>query len=115
MAVVSTRVRPSMLPPTSITAPTSEMMPPNPAMTETITPTRASVSTATEVCQVVAPRLRTCWRSCGSTPITAAIVKPATSGKAMIVCATIIAPGVKRDGINGEFKLPSGPLRDSSR
>ena len=29
MAVVSTRVCPSMLPPTSITAPTSEMMPPN--------------------------------------------------------------------------------------
>ena len=42
-----TRVLPSMLPPTSMTAPTSEMMPPKPATMATITPTRASVSTAT--------------------------------------------------------------------
>ena len=115
MAVVSTRVRPSMLPPTSITAPTSEMIPPKPAITAATTPTRASASTARVVCQPVAPRLRTCWRSWGSTPSTEAIVKPATNGNAMIVCATTIAPGVKSVGMIGQFRPPNGPLRDSSR
>ena len=33
----------------------------------------------------------------------------------MIVWATIIAPGVNREGINGEFSWPSGPLRESIR
>src|SRR4030042_1652231 len=42
MAVVRTRVCPSMFPPTSITAPTSEMMPPNAATMAAVTPTRAS-------------------------------------------------------------------------
>ncbi len=63
MAVVRTRVRPSMLPPTIITAPTSEMMLPKPAITDTITPTRASINIASVVCQRVAPSARTCWRN----------------------------------------------------
>ena len=115
IAVVKTRVRPSMLPPTSMTAPTSEMMPPNPAMMETITPMRASANTVNVVCQLVAPSERTCWRSPASMPITAAIVKPATSGNAMMDWAMTIAPGVNSVGTTGEFRLPSGPLRDSSR
>ena len=43
------------------------------------------------------------------------MVKPATSGKAMMVCATIMAPGVKSSGISGEFSPPMGPLRESIR
>ena len=108
-------MRPSMLPPTSITAPTSEIMPPKPAITATMTPMRASVITVQAVCQVVAPSDCTCWRSCGSTPITAAMVKPATRGKAMMVWAMIIAPGVNRFGISDELSWPSGPLRESIR
>ena len=44
--------------------------------------------------------LRACW----STPITAAIAKPAMIGSAMIACATTIALGV-----NSQFRNPSGP------
>ncbi len=84
-------------------------------MMETITPTRASASTVSVVCQVVAPSARTCWRSPASTPMTAAIVNPATRGNAMMDCAMTIAPGVNSVGTTGEFRLPSGPLRDSSR
>jgi hypothetical protein len=109
MAVVSTRVLPAMFPPTSITAPTSEMMPPNAATMAAITPVRASRKTAPITCAGVAPSARTCSRSAGSTPSTAVIVRPMTNGSAMMVWAVIIAGGV-----NSQFSPPSGPLRESN-
>src|SRR5574341_81710 len=109
IAVVSTRVLPSMFPPTSITAPTSEMMPPNAATMAAITPVRASRKTAPITCAGVAPSARTCRRSAGSTPSTAVIVRPMTSGSAMMIWAVTIAAGV-----NSQFNPPSGPLRESS-
>ena len=108
MAVVSTRVWPSMFPPTSITAPTSEMMPPKAATMAAVTPTRASSSTVQAICQRDAPSANTCWCIARSTPATALIVRPATSGNAMTACAAIIAAGV-----NSQPSDPSGPLRDS--
>ncbi len=78
-----------------------------------MTPTRASISTAQIAWREVAPNENTCWRKLGSTPITAAMVKPATSGKEMIVWATIIAPGVNKSGINDQESEPRGPLRDN--
>ena len=48
--------------------------------------------------------------SAGSTPWTAAMVRPVTSGKEMMVWATIMARGVK-----SQPSAPSGPLRESIR
>ena len=90
-------------------------MPPKPATTAAMTPTRASSRIAHVVCQREAPSACTCKRRAGSTPCTAAMVKPATSGKAMITWATIIASGVKRRGIHGRFRLPNTPERESMR
>ena len=67
------------------------------------------------VCQRVAPNALTCKRICGSTPKTAAMVKPATRGKEMMVWAKIMAPGVNNRGIRAESIWPSGPLRERSR
>src|SRR3990172_6129465 len=109
MAVVSTRVLPAMLPPTSITAPTSEMTAPKAATMAAPTPRRASRKTAQASCMDVAPSARACKRRSGSTLRTAVIVSPATSGKAMIVWAKTMALGV-----NSQCRLPIGPLRESS-
>ncbi len=49
-------------------------------------------------------------RRSGSTLRTAVIVRPATSGKAMMVWAKTMALGV-----NSQCRLPIGPLRESNR
>ena len=110
MAVVSTRVWPSMLPPTIRTAPTSEKLLPRAVATARAMPLRASRSTARRACHGLAPRLRT-WRiRSGGTASTAAMVIPTTNGRARTVWARTIACGV-----NSQPSEPSGPLRESSR
>ncbi len=58
VAVVSTREYPLMLPPTMMEAPTSEITPPNPAMTAASRGSRASLIRSQTICMRVAPRAR---------------------------------------------------------
>src|SRR5271157_82244 len=58
IAVVRTRVCPSMLPPTISTAPTSKRLRPRAVATARATPARASRNTVQRACQRLAPRLR---------------------------------------------------------
>src|ERR1041384_2239817 len=94
VAVVSTRVWPRMLPPTIIDAPTSEMMPPKPAMTAARSGSRASLHKSHSVCARDAP-IPASWRPrFGFSVWKLVSVRPATIGKAITTCAMMIAVGV---------------------
>ena len=110
IVVVITRVTPSMLPPTIITAPTSEIARPNAVSITVATAQRSCSSINSAQVKGRAPIERS-WSppsrklSCTSWRESAAI-----TGSTKIVCAITIALGVNKMPI-----APSGPLRDSSR
>ena len=83
-----------MFPPTMIDAPTSEMTPPNPAITAARSGRRASLTRIQIIWMRVAPRARI-WsrRFAGRCWIDARVI-PVTIGVAMIAWARMIAVGV---------------------
>src|SRR5450759_508150 len=95
-----------MAPPTMVTAPTSAMTRPKPAIIAAMRPGRASRIFTRTACMRVAPRLRAARPSLGSTTCNDAWVKPVTIGAARITCTSTIAAGVYTMP-----RLPSGPLR----
>src|SRR5260221_2933349 len=110
IAVVMVRVKPSILPPTMMTAPTSAAARPKPASSVVTRLKRASqTSVAT---RPTAPPFVTA-SSPRYTPHTSPCVcrvSAAMIGATSTVCAMIIARGVKRSS-----QAPSGPERDSAR
>ncbi len=110
IAVVITRVTPTMLPPTIITVPTSEIARPNAVSMIVSRPKRSCTSISSALVSGPAPSERSwsppsCIASTTSRRASAAI-----NGMTSRVCATTIALGVNRMP-----KAPSGPERDSSR
>ena len=110
MAVVITRVTPSILPPTIITAPTSAMARPNPASTAVVSVNRISHSRARMHCMRLALRETSCSRYSPQASSITCRASAAMMGKINSACATIIAAGVNRMP-----SAPNGPARDSSR
>ncbi len=110
MAVVRTRVRPAMLPPTMMTAPTSEMARPKATRTVWTRAGRASDRTARAAWRPSAPRERAVSAASGGTEATALAVKPITMGSRSRVWAITIATGVKRSP-----RSPRGPALLSRR
>ena len=94
VAVVNTREYPWMFPPTMIEAPTSEMTPPNPAITPARRGSLASLTRIQTIWIRVAPKARTCRRRFLGKAWIAAKVIPMTIGVAMTACAKIMAVGV---------------------
>ena len=110
MVVVMTRVKPSMLPPTIITAPTSAMARPKAAISTVSTAQRSCTSISSAQVSGAAPIERNWSPPSRSESPTSWRVSAATIGSTRMVCAMTIALGVKRMP-----QEPSGPLRDSSR
>ena len=99
-----------MLPPTIITAPTSDMARPMPASSATSSEWRQSWI---RVCMLW-PRLKPITRNSGAysrqASSTIGRVSAAISGTTSIIWAITIAPGE-----NSRPRLPKGPERDSAR
>jgi hypothetical protein len=110
IAVVIVRVCPAMLPPTIRTAPTSALARPKPARTPVRRLTRPSQRRVGTARSRLVPRLSSCSRYSAQMSSTTERVSETTIGRIRIVCATIIAVGVKRSA-----RGPSGPDRDSMR
>ena len=110
IAVVMTRVTPSMFPPTMITAPTSAAARPKPASTIVTSEKRRSQSSVTAAPNRFSPSERSCSRYSSQASSTTCRESAATIGVIRIVCAITIAVGV-----NSSPNAPSGPARDSSR
>ena len=110
MAVVITRVTPSMLPPTIITAPTSATARPKAVSSTVTTPKRRCTSIRSALSHGPAPIERS-WSPPSARPSsTRRRVSAAISGTTRMLCATTMAVGVKRMP-----RLPNGPDRLSSR
>jgi hypothetical protein len=110
MAVVMTRVTPLMLPPTIITAPTSDTARPK-AVKPTVSTARRSCSNISSAAvKGPAPSERSWSPPSSSASCTSRRVNAVISGSTSTACAITIAPGVK-----SRPKDPSGPARDSSR
>ena len=111
IAVVITRVTPSMLPPTIITAPTSAAARPKPASTTVSSEKRVSQSSVqTKSRAARAPSERSCSSYSRHASSITWRASAATIGVISTVCAMTIAVGV-----NSRPSAPSGPARDSSR
>ena len=110
IAVVITRVTPSMLPPTIITAPTSAIARPNAVSSIVTTAQRSCSSISSAPASGPAPIERSWSPPSRSASATTWRDSAATTGSTRIVCAMTIAVGVNRMP-----HAPSGPLRDSSR
>ena len=110
MVVVMTRVTPSMLPPTMITAPTSAAARPNPASTIVTSEKRRSQSSVIAAPNLLSPSDRSWSRYSSHASSTTWRESAATIGVIRIVWATTIAVGV-----NSSPSAPSGPARDRSR
>ena len=110
MAVVITRVTPSMLPPTTITAPTSEAARPKPAITTVRSEKRVSHRTVGTARSRETPSEVSCSRYSFQASSVVWRARAATMGTTSTVCATTMAAGVKRMP-----KEPRGPARDSRR
>ena len=110
MVVVMTRVTPSMLPPTIITAPTSAMARPKAAISTVITAQRPCTSISKAQVTGAAPIERSWSPPSRQASPTNWRVSAATIGSTSMVCAMTMAVGVNRMPHE-----PSGPLRDSSR
>ncbi len=110
IVVVMTRVTPSMLPPTIITAPTSETARPNAVSSTVTTDQRSCTSMSSARVSGPAP-IEPSW-SPPSRRLSATSWRESAAmiGRTRMVWATTIAAGVKRMPHE-----PSGPLRDSSR
>ena len=105
-----TRVTPSMLPPTIITAPTSELARPNPASIAVRSEYRMSHSSVIAAGIPLTPSERSwSWYSIHASS-TACLASAAMIGRMSRVCAMTIAGGV-----NSSPYWPSGPARDSNR
>ena len=96
IAVVITRVTPSMLPPTIITAPTSEAARPKPASTIVTSEKRRSHSSVSAAPSRVSPSERSCSRYSSHASATTWRDSAAIVGVIRIVCAITIAVGVNR-------------------
>jgi hypothetical protein len=110
IAVVMTRVKPSMLPPTTITAPTSAAARPKPASSTVSSSSRPSQSSVGTARQAPTPKERSCSAYSSHSASSTCRVRAARIGVTSTACAMIIAPGV-----NSRPRLPSGPERESSR
>ena len=110
MEVVITRVKPSMLPPTIITAPTSAMARPKPVSSAVITPRRSCTSSKAAVAAEPAPRDRSWSPPSAKADSTRRRANAAISGTTRMLWAMTMAVGVKRMPQD-----PSGPERDNSR
>ena len=110
IVVVITRVTPSMLPPTIITAPTSAIARPNPASSTVASEKRVSHSSVSAALTVPAPSDVSCSRYSVHASATIWRDSAAMIGAIRIVCAMTIAAGVNRMP-----NAPSGPARDSRR
>src|SRR5262245_57914707 len=108
IAVVSTRVLLSRLPPTTIDAPTSEMIAPKAAIIVARSPSLASLARSHIVRRRPAPRTVSRSPSLGWSAWIDAVVKPTTMGVAMRNCASAIPVFVYM-----RLNSPSGPLRTS--
>jgi hypothetical protein len=110
IAVVIVRVKPSILPPTMMMAPTSAAARPKPAKSAVTRLKRASQISA--VTRPTGPRFIAVSSSRYSIQRSSMVcrVNAAMIGVTSTVCATIIAPGV-----NSRPNEPSGPERDSIR
>ena len=96
MAVVITRVTPSMLPPTIITAPTSAIARPKAASSTVSSAQRLVPASAARRCSGRAPSERSWSPPSRSASPTSWRVSAATIGSTRIVCAITIAVGVNR-------------------
>lgn len=110
MVVVITRVRPAMLPPTMITAPTSAIARPKPANKAVKMAKRASMIKVLSRNQRDASTLCNRGRYTCSNGLTASVVRVRIIGKINTDCAIIMAVGV-----NNRPYSPKGPARDSNR
>ena len=105
-----TRVTPSMLPPTIITAPTSAMARPNAVSRIVSTANRSCSSSTAPACSFVAPNECNWSPPSRSASSTSRRDSAAISGRTRMLCAMTIAVGVNRMPSG-----PSGPARDNSR
>ena len=96
IVVVITRVTPSMLPPTIITAPTSAAARPKPASTTVSSEKRMSHRSVSAAVHLRAPSERSCSRYSRQASSTICRESAAMIGRIRIVCAITIAVGVKR-------------------
>ena len=110
MAVVMTRVKPSMLPPTIITAPTSEMARPKEAISTVSKAKRSSQASSRLRSQTPAPSDWICSPCLSCASCTAWQVSAVTTGNTSSPCASTIA--LK---LNSQPRNPKGPERDSNR
>ena len=110
IVVVITRVTPSMLPPTIMTAPTSAIARPNPASNTVASEKRVSHSSVNTARMVRAPSEISCSRYSPHASATICRDSAAMIGVMRMVCAMIIAVGVNRIP-----SAPNGPARDSSK
>ena len=110
MAVVITRVKPSILPPTTMTAPTSALARPKPASSTVSSAKRPSQSSVGTARQGPAPKERNCSAYSSQSCSIAWRDSAARIGVISRVWAITMAPGV-----NSSPSPPSGPLRDTAR
>jgi hypothetical protein len=99
-----------MLPPTIITAPTSETARPKAASSTVSTAMRSSHSSSRPLVHRPAPSERSCSPFCSQLDSTALARQRGHDRHHQHVCAITIRPGV-----NSRPQEPSGPERDSSR
>ena len=99
-----------MLPPTIITAPTSDTARPNAVMTTVSNAYRSSHTSSRLRTSGPAPSERSCSPCARSASSTAWRVSAVTTGSTRMACASTIALNE-----NSQPRKPSGPLRDSSK
>jgi hypothetical protein len=110
IAVVRVRVKPNRFPPTIMTAPTSEMAPPKPAITPVIIPRRASLRIILASQRGVAERETSVSRIFGLMLWIEEMLMPQIIGRTSINWAITMAEGVYRS-----LRKPSGPAADKKR
>ena len=110
MAVVMTRVNPSILPPTIITAPTSEIARPKAVISTISSASRASQASSSARIAVPAPQERSCSPCKTSASSTAWRDRAAATGNTSTAWASTMAWK-----LNSQPQAPSGPERDSSK
>ncbi len=110
IAVVMVRVKPAILPPTTMMAPTSAMARPNAARKAVRIEARPSATTRPMVFHVDSPSMRARSAYSAHNSDAGRCTSATTIGVASTACAMIIAVGV-----NSRPAAPSGPARERSR
>jgi hypothetical protein len=110
MMVVIVRVKPRMLPPTMMIAPTSAMARPNAARKAVRSAPRPSLKSIRSFCVVDVPSIRSMSPYCDHSGTVARCTSAMTIGVASTVCAMIMAAGVNRRAAK-----PSGPVREQDK